>query len=93
MHNEPQICPVQTCRALPGEPCVNLDGNPRELAHEGRHIAEPIAPLSPLEEELQELGWQPKEMLDAKGYPFRRWHPPSDKSRRRPDLGPPLLDE
>ena len=39
-------CPAPTCRALPGEPCVSLDGNPRQVAHKSRRNAEALAATS-----------------------------------------------
>ena len=39
-------CPAPTCRALPGDPCVSRQGNPRQVSHKSRRNAESLASTS-----------------------------------------------
>ena len=39
-------CPAPTCRALPGEPCISLQGNPRQVSHKSRRNAASLASTS-----------------------------------------------
>ena len=42
-HQADVRCPVPTCRALPGDPCVSLQGNPRRVSHKSRRNALALA--------------------------------------------------
>ena len=48
--------------------------------------------LTLLEEDLLAMEWTPECLVDQNGNAFTRWHPPVGGVRRRPDLGPPMLD-
>ena len=77
-------CPVPTCRALPGEPCVSLQGNPRRVSHKSRRNALALATTWCQRCEAE----QGQQCTGADGSPLQRIH--QERRELFSSLAPPI---